>query len=101
MDLISRRKFLARSAGVATLAAASIVAGPMPTFSAPLAESGENSAQTGRLKQSVCRWPYAKVSLPDFCRRTQQMGFAAVDLLFPEEWTIAADAGLTVSMGYA
>ncbi len=41
------------------------------------------------------------MSLPDFCRRTKQMGFAAIDLLFPDEWATAADAGLVVSMGYA
>ncbi len=39
--------------------------------------------------------------LPDLCRRVQPMGFAAIDLLFPDEWSVARDAGLTVSMGYA
>ncbi len=39
--------------------------------------------------------------LPDFCRRIKQIGFAAIDLLYPEEWSAAADAGLVVSMGYA
>jgi len=99
MNLISRRKFLARTAGVGGLAAAG--AAPLRAASAPLTESSEPSPAAGRLKQSVCRWPYAKVSLPDFCRRTRQMGFAAIDLLFPDEWAAAADAGLSVSMGYA
>ncbi|HEY6618194.1 MAG TPA: TIM barrel protein [Steroidobacteraceae bacterium] len=97
MNLISRRKFLARTAGVGALAAAG--AAPIAA-SAPLTQSSETSP-AGRLKQSVCRWPYAKVSLPDFCRRTKLMGFAAIDLLFPDEWAAAADAGLSVSMGYA
>jgi hydroxypyruvate isomerase len=99
MDLFSRRSFLARTTGVAALATTG--AGPLRAISAPLTESSESSLPAGRLKQSVCRWPYAKVSLPDFCRRTQQMGFAAIDLLFPDEWAAAADAGLVVSMGYA
>src|ERR1700683_5560464 len=99
MNLFSRRKFLARTAGVAALAAGGT--GSFRAISAPLTESSENSAGAGRLKQSVCRWPYARLSLPDFCRRTQQMGFAAIDLLFPDEWATAADAGLIVSMGYA
>ena len=99
MNLFSRRKFLVRSAGVAALAAAG--GGPFRANSAPAAESSKSPPPTGRLKQSVCRWPYAKVSLPDFCRRTQPMGFAAIDLLFPDEWAAAADAGLVVSMGYA
>jgi hydroxypyruvate isomerase len=74
---------------------------PFRAISAPLSESSGDSAHAGRLKQSVCRWPYARVSLPDFCRRAKQMGFAAIDLLFPDEWSTAADAGLIVSMGYA
>jgi hydroxypyruvate isomerase len=101
MNLFSRRKFLARTAGAGTLAAAGGVAEPFRAVSAPLTESNGNSATAGRLKQSVCRWPYARVSLPDFCRRTKQMGFGAIDLLFQDEWAAAADAGLIVSMGYA
>jgi hydroxypyruvate isomerase len=54
----------------------------------------------GRLKQSVCRWPYNKVPLPEFCRRAKQLGLAAVDLLQADEWSVAHDAGLEVSLGY-
>jgi hydroxypyruvate isomerase len=55
----------------------------------------------GRLKQSFCRWPYARTPLPEVCRRAKQIGFAAIDLLYPEEWPVARDADLAVSMGYA
>jgi hydroxypyruvate isomerase len=101
MKLMSRRKFLLRSAGVGTIAAAGVLADPIWARSAPPTVSGESSAGSGRLKQSVCRWPYSRTPLPDFCRRTKQIGFAAIDLLFPDEWSAAADAGLVVSMGYA
>ena len=101
MNLFSRREFIARSAGFGTLAAAGAVAGAFRAVGAPLTQSSENPAGSGRLKQSVCRWPYARVSLTDFCRRTKQMGFAGIDLLFPDEWAEAAGAGLVVSMGYA
>jgi hydroxypyruvate isomerase len=98
---MSRRKFLLRSAGVGTIAAAGVLADPIRARSAPPTVSGESSAGSGRPKQSVCRWPYSRTPLPDFCRRTKQIGFAAIDLLFPDEWSAAADAGLVVSMGYA
>jgi hydroxypyruvate isomerase len=102
MSLFSRREFLTRSAGVGLIAAAGGgVAHPYRAISAPAATSGESSAVPGRLKQSLCRWPYSKISLPELCRRTKQMGFAAIDLLYPDEWSVAADAGLIVSMGYA
>ncbi len=54
----------------------------------------------GRLKQSVCRWPYQSVELDELCRRLKRMGFAGIDLLYVDEWPVARDAGLTVSMGY-
>ena len=89
---IGRRRVvgaLATAAGI--FAAGAIRAGS----AAPLA------ASSGRLKQSLCRWPYARMPLPELCRRVKTLGFPAIDLLFPDEWAVARDAGLTVSMGYA
>ena len=57
-------------------------------------------AAAGRLKQSVSRWPYAKIPLPEFCRACKNMGIVAIDLLQPEEWAVVRDAGLVPSMGY-
>jgi hydroxypyruvate isomerase len=54
----------------------------------------------GRLKQSVSRWPYSKIPLPEFCRACKAMGIVAIDLLQPEEWPVVRDAGLVPSMGY-
>ncbi len=58
------------------------------------------TAPIGRLKQSVCRWPYARTPLPTLCRRAKQIGLAAIDLLYPDEWAVAQDADLMVAMGY-
>jgi hydroxypyruvate isomerase len=55
---------------------------------------------TGRLRQSVSRWPYSKIPLPEFCRACKDMGIVAIDLLQPEEWPVVRDAGLVSSMGY-
>ncbi|MFL6601850.1 MAG: hydroxypyruvate isomerase family protein [Steroidobacteraceae bacterium] len=72
-------------------------------FAAALPVTREAKAlgvSAGRLKQSVCRWPYRAVQLPELCRRVKRMGFAGIDLLYVDEWQLAHDAGLTVSMGY-
>ena len=66
----------------------------------PPTHDAEATTPAGRLKQSVCRWPYKAVALPELCRRLRQMGFVAIDLLYVDEWQVAHDAGLTVSMGY-
>ena len=58
------------------------------------------SATAGRLKQSVSRWPYSKIPLPEFARAAKAMGLAGIDLLQPEDWPVVRDAGLVSSMGY-
>jgi len=67
---------------------------------AALAPKQSGAAAAGRLKQSVCRWPYHDTPLPELCRRAKQIGIAAIDLLHIDEWSAAQDAGLDVSLGY-
>jgi len=54
----------------------------------------------GRLKQSVARWCYQKIPLPEFARAVKEMGLTAIDLLKEDEWPVVRDLGLTCSMGY-
>jgi hydroxypyruvate isomerase len=53
----------------------------------------------GRLRQSVCRWPFNQIPLGEFCRRVKAMGLEAIDLLTEDEWPVVRDAGLACSMG--
>jgi len=76
------------------LGAAAVV----PTISARIAT--EEATRAARLKQSVSRWPYSKIPLPEFCKACKGMGIAAIDLLQPEDWPVVRDAGLVCSMGY-
>jgi hydroxypyruvate isomerase len=77
------------------------IAGSLLAAALPVSRDAEAAAAPpGRLKQSVCRWPYRAVELPELCRRVKRMGFVGIDLLHVDEWQIAHDAGLTVSMGY-
>jgi hydroxypyruvate isomerase len=86
-DSLERRKFLLGSlAGMAGLA--------LPRRDTPA------SRAAGRLKQSVSRWPYRQIPLPEFCRRAKQIGLVAIDLLQPAEWPVVRDGGLICSMGY-
>jgi hydroxypyruvate isomerase len=64
-----------------------------------VAAATQVGANTGRFTQSVCRWPFAKIPLRDFCRSVADMGLTAIDLLTPDEWPVAREFGLTCSMG--
>ena len=66
-----------------------------------LGAAADRSVKNGRLKQSVSRWPYRSIALPEFCRALAEMGLTAVDLLEESEWAVAKDHGLVCSMGYA
>jgi hydroxypyruvate isomerase len=80
------------------------VAAALSTAGGRAATAGDTAKKAGfvgRLKQSFCRWPYSRTPLPELCRRAKKMGFSGIDLLYPEEWPVAREAGLTVSMGYA
>src|SRR5262245_23743626 len=57
--------------------------------------------KNSRLKQSVSRWPYQKIALPEFCRACADMGLTAIDLLEEPDWAVAQQNGLICSMGYA
>ena len=81
-----------------------VLGGGLAGLGSVLAATAGSSAQgkavkTGRLKQSVCRWCYAKIPLADFCRGVAELGLTAIDLLQPAEWEVAKAHGLTPSMG--
>ncbi|OLE64567.1 MAG: hypothetical protein AUG03_08855 [Acidobacteria bacterium 13_1_20CM_2_68_14] len=54
----------------------------------------------GRLKQSVCRWPFSAIPLPDLCRAAVGMGLTGIDLLYRDDWERVREFGLVCSMGY-
>jgi hydroxypyruvate isomerase len=93
---VSRRALLGGLAAAGVVASKDLRAAP----ASPAAAAAIAAPSAGRLKQSVCRWPYNRMPLPAFCRRAKQIGFAAIDLLQMDEWAVAQDAGLDVSMGY-
>ena len=55
----------------------------------------------GRIKQAVCRGPYSKIPLQDFCQACAAMGLRGIDLLPPADWAMPRQYGLICTMGYA
>jgi len=92
MDPITRREAL-------TAGTAAFLAG-MPNGSTAAQPAGRAVAK-GRLKQSVSRWCYAKIPMPEFCQAVAGMGLTAIDLLDEPDWSVVRDFGLVCSMGNA
>jgi hydroxypyruvate isomerase len=98
MDL-TRRDAL-KAAGLT--AGASVMSGILPAAgAAQMAQPAIALPSKLRIKQSVCRWCYDKIPIRDFFQSVKDSGLKAVDLLQPDEWAVAAEYGLTCSMGYA
>ena len=88
MGDISRRQALAGAAAMVAAPGHSAVGG-----------ASQRPVSKARLKQSVCRWPFAKIPLPEFCKAVADIGLTAIDLLTESEWPVAREYGLTCSMG--
>ncbi len=88
----TRREIL-QTAAAATAAAGWIGAAPAS------AAAGERSAVgSGRIKQSVCRWCYGKISLDDLCVAAKRMGLVGIDLLGPSDFPTIKKHGLICTM---
>jgi len=52
----------------------------------------------GRIKQSVSRWCYGKLSLEELCTASKKIGLSAIDLLDEKDWNTPKQFGLTCAM---
>jgi hydroxypyruvate isomerase len=100
MGEFSRREALLTGAAVVSAFAAGTAAASANRAATEAQPSGP-VVKRGRLKQSVSRWCYNKIPMPEFCDAVKAMGLTAMDLLNESEWPIAADHGLITSMAYA
>jgi hydroxypyruvate isomerase len=74
--------------------------------SAALAAPGLVSAQArpsplrlqAPFKHSVARWTFPKLSIDQLCRAVKDIGFAAIDLVGPEDWATLKAHGVDSSM---
>jgi hydroxypyruvate isomerase len=90
MTRINRREALI--GGLGAVAAAGLGGG---------AAAAQRAVTKGRLKQSVSRWCYGRIPMPEFCKAVAEMGLTAIDLLDEPDWAIVRDHGLICSMGNA
>jgi hydroxypyruvate isomerase len=56
-------------------------------------------AVKGRLKQSVSRWCYGKMTLDELCSHAARIGYRGIDLLEPADWPAVKKHGLVCALG--
>ena len=78
--------------GAAALAAGAVAGGGA-------AATAEAPAVRGRLKQSVSRWCYGKMSLDELCQHAARIGYKGIDLIEPADWPAVRKHGLVCALG--
>lgn len=58
----------------------------------------DKSNLKGRIRHSVCKWPYGDIPLEEFCQAANEIGIESIELQGPEEWPILEKYGLTCAM---
>jgi len=91
----TRRELLQTAAAATAATAATGWIGATPA-SAALAE--RRAVNSGRIKQSVCRWCYGKISLDDLCVAAKRLGLVGIDLLGPSDFPTIKQHGLICTM---
>jgi len=87
---MSRREAVGAMAGIAATAAL------VPGTDVFARESAGRSA--GRIRQSVSRWCYGKLTLEELCAASKKIGMAAIDLLDEKDWNTPKQFGLACAM---
>lgn len=70
----------------------------MPGIPAANCNTQTKTLLKGNINHSVCRWTYQFLSLEELCKTVKQIGFAAIDLVGPKEWSILKQHGVYSSM---
>lgn len=52
----------------------------------------------GRVNHSVARWTFGDLSIEELCILVKKLGFAAIDLVGPEDWPVLKRYGIDSSM---
>jgi hydroxypyruvate isomerase len=52
----------------------------------------------GRIRQSVCKWCYGRIPLPEFCVAAKRIGLQSIELLGPKDWPVLKEHGLHCAM---
>lgn len=79
-----------------------LLAGTAAIASAPLwlkvAYANNSEKLKNNINHSVCRWTFGQLSLDDLCLLVKEIGFNAIDLVGPADWSTLQKHGVHSSM---
>ena len=81
-----------------------IAGGAVSSMVLPQIAKGMNTLPAdlkNNINHSACQWCYSSIPLEDLVIAGKEIGLKSVELLRPEQWSVAIKHGLTCAMGYA
>ncbi|MBX3133353.1 MAG: TIM barrel protein [Gemmatimonadaceae bacterium] len=92
----SRRSAITKGLG----AVAALAAAPVASLAATDGEalSQQTARRTPPYKQSVARWCFGNMPLPDLCSEAKRIGLDGIDLLSENEWDVPRQHGLVCTV---
>jgi hydroxypyruvate isomerase len=89
---MNRRNVLKQSAlSVAALAAGGNIFNSLPS-------NEESKSLKNNIHHSVCHWTYNHISLDELCLLVKKIGFSAIDLVGPKDWSVLKRYNVDSSM---
>lgn len=79
------------------LGASAIITSPAISF-ASSKESAKEIKLKSNINHSVCRWTYSFLKLDELCKAVKKIGFSAIDLVGPKDWTTLQSHSVYSSM---
>lgn len=79
------------------LGASAIITSPAISF-ASSKESAKEIKLKSNINHSVCRWTYSFLKLDELCKAVKKIGFSAIDLVCPKDWTTLQSHSVYSSM---
>jgi hydroxypyruvate isomerase len=61
-------------------------------------QNEEGMTMQNNINHSVCRWTYDHMTLDELCKTVKSIGFAAIDLVGPDDWPVLKAHGVDSSM---
>ncbi|HOW65519.1 MAG TPA: TIM barrel protein [Candidatus Paceibacterota bacterium] len=89
---------MSRRSALRNLAAGTAVLGTAGSSITSTVTAAPAAARKGRIRHSVSRWCYGKISLEDLCLAAKKIGIESIELLGPEEWPVVKKHGLVCAM---
>jgi len=83
------------------LGTSALTLSPISSSCSPAEQKETTKKETpikGNIRHSACRWCYNDMPLAEMAEKGKSLGLVAIDLLKPEEWSIAKSKGIECSL---